>query len=108
MFAAHAKTKRFRKTMSRILPLGQVMTAALKEFGLDKKAQSYSVITGWDAVVGEKVASVTQPQKLERGVLTVRVTSPVWRYELTMRKRDILAKIQTAYGQGQVTDILWK
>ncbi len=83
------------------------MMATLKEFGLDKKAQSYSVITGWEDVVGEKVSGVTRPEKLEHGILSVKVTNSVWRYELTMRKREILKKLELAFGP-QVTDIQWK
>jgi predicted nucleic acid-binding Zn ribbon protein len=81
------------------------MPQTLKEYGLEEKAHNYSVITEWPEIVGEKVAAVTIPEKLDRGILTVRVTSSVWKYELTMRKAEILRKIHAKYGDLSVREI---
>lgn len=94
--------------MARILKLGAVMGDALREFGLDKKARSYAVITNWTEIVGEQVSAITTPQKLEKGVLTVKVHSPVWKYELTMRKQEIMQKIAAKHGPYEVKEIVWK
>ena len=94
--------------MSRPLSLGSIIPETLKEFGLEKKASNYAVLTGWEDLVGEKVAAVTKAEKLERGVLTVRVLSTVWRYELTLHSQDIIRKISKAFGQGLVHEIHWK
>ncbi|HZK76556.1 MAG TPA: DUF721 domain-containing protein [Candidatus Kapabacteria bacterium] len=80
----------------------------LKEFGLEKKARNYSVITGWAELVGEKIARAATAEKLEKGILTVRVINPVWRYELTMQKTMIIEKITAEFGAGIVRDIIWK
>jgi len=94
--------------MSSPTSIGNAIQETLREFGLDKKARSYSVVTGWADVVGEKIARAAQAEKLDKGVLTVRVASPVWRYELTMQKQTILDKIDAAFGPGLVRDIQWK
>lgn len=94
--------------MARILKLNSVMRATLKEFGLDKKAKTYAVITNWQNIVGDSVAAVTIPEKLTNGVLQVKVSSPVWKYELTMRKAEILGKIAKEHGPYEVKDIVWK
>jgi predicted nucleic acid-binding Zn ribbon protein len=94
--------------MARPLSLGSIIPETLKEFGLEKKASNYAVITGWEEIVGEKVAGITEVEKLERGVLTVRVLSTVWRYELTLRSQEILRKIGTLHGHGLVNEIRWK
>ncbi len=94
--------------MARIVKLNAVMRDTLKEFGLDKKARTYAVITNWHEIVGESVAAVTTPEKLANGVLQVKVTNSVWKYELTMRKAEILAKIVKAHGPYEVKDIVWK
>jgi predicted nucleic acid-binding Zn ribbon protein len=94
--------------MARIQKLNAVIGDALKEFGLEKKARSYAVITNWAEIVGEKVAEITTPMKLEKGVLTVQVQSPVWKYELTMRKQEILNKIAAKHGPYEVKEIIWK
>jgi predicted nucleic acid-binding Zn ribbon protein len=88
--------------------LSTVLHATLREFGLDKKAQTYSVLMAWPQIVGEKVAAMTTAEKLDRGRLQVRVSSPVWRFELQMREREILKKIEQEFGPGHVRDIQWK
>ena len=88
--------------------LGRIIPELLKEFGLDKKARNYDIITHWDEIVGEKIAAVTKAEKLDRGVLTVRVLNSVWRYELTLHSKTILQKIASEYGPGLVSEIRWK
>jgi predicted nucleic acid-binding Zn ribbon protein len=94
--------------MARPLSFNQLLTPALKEYGLEEKARRYSIITSWSEIVGEKVASVSAPLKLENGILNVKVTDSAWRYELQMRKREILSKIAREYGPDEVVDIRWK
>jgi predicted nucleic acid-binding Zn ribbon protein len=94
--------------MPQPLSLQHVISDVLKEFGLDKKARTYSVLTDWPRIVGEKIASATVAEKLDKGVLTVRVKNAVWRHELSMQKASIIEKIAKEYGTGLVRDILWR
>ncbi len=94
--------------MPQPVSLQNVIFDVLKEFGLDKKARDYSLLTDWARIVGEKVAGATVAEKLEKGILTVRVKNAVWRYELTMQKASILEKIAAEYGTGLVRDIQWR
>jgi predicted nucleic acid-binding Zn ribbon protein len=94
--------------MPQPVSLQHVISDVLKEFGLDKKARVYSVLTEWPRIVGEKIASATVAEKLDKGILTVRVKNTVWRYELTMQKASIIEKIAAEYGAGLVRDILWR
>jgi predicted nucleic acid-binding Zn ribbon protein len=94
--------------MPQPVSLQNVIFDVLKEFGLDKKARDYSLLTEWARIVGEKIASATVAEKLEKGILTVRVKNAVWRYELTMQKASILEKIAAEFGTGLVRDIQWR
>lgn len=88
--------------------LGNAITQALSHFGLENKARDYEVITRWPEIVGEKIAECTHAEKLERGVLTVRVTNTVWRYELTLRSKEVLKKIAAECGDDLVKEIRWR
>jgi predicted nucleic acid-binding Zn ribbon protein len=94
--------------MGRPRALGQMMNATLREFGMEEKARKYTILSTWPEIVGEKVAEVTTPEKLDKGVLSVKVTNAVWRYELTMRKTEILSKLHRHFGINEVKDIHWK
>jgi predicted nucleic acid-binding Zn ribbon protein len=94
--------------MPQPISLQNAIAEVLKEFGLDKKARVYSVITNWPQIVGEKIASATIAEKLDKGILTIRVKNAVWKYELTMQKASILEKIAEEFGPGLVRDIQWR
>jgi predicted nucleic acid-binding Zn ribbon protein len=88
--------------------LSHILSRMLKDFGLEENAKRYEAITKWEEIVGAKVAAVTKPERISHGTLVVKVTSSVWKYELTMRKQEILSKIHQVTGSLDVKDIQWK
>jgi predicted nucleic acid-binding Zn ribbon protein len=108
IFPAQLRCISHTPSVKRPQALSTVLHATLREFGLEKKAQTYTVLMAWPEIVGEKVAAMATAEKLDRGILHVRVSSPVWRFELKMREREILQKIEQTFGPGHVRDIQWK
>lgn len=53
----------------------------------------YRVQKDWAAIVGAEIAQRTQPLKIERERLLVRVESPSWKMHLEFMKLDILEKV---------------
>jgi len=88
--------------------LSHILSRMLKDLGLEENAKRYEAITKWEEIVGPKVAAVTKPERISHGTLIVKVTSSVWKYELTMRKQEILSKIHQVTGSVEVKDIQWK
>jgi len=88
------------------------MARALEQFaaalGIDNALRTYGVITGWDEVVGEQIARVARPQRIENGVLYVSVASAPWRAELTMKRAEIMQKLNEAAGSAVVKDIRFR
>lgn len=80
----------------------------LRDTGMEETAKKYEAITKWEEIVGPKVAAVTIPERVSHGNLIVKVTSSVWKYELTMRKQEILQKIHQVTGSLEIKDIQWK
>jgi hypothetical protein len=48
----------------------------------------------WEMAVGPRIAARTQPVRLERGVLLVRVATAAWASELTMLGESIVARLR--------------
>ena len=86
--------------------------AALNDFtsslGITKKLREYNVVTSWETLVGEQIAKVAKPQRVENGVLFVSVASAPWRAELTIRRREIIERINTGLGKKVVQDIRFR
>jgi predicted nucleic acid-binding Zn ribbon protein len=64
-----------------------------------------SVFDDWEAVVGAQVAGHSRPLSLTRGVLVIGVDEPGWATQLTYLESDLLVRIGTALGAGEVTRI---
>lgn len=66
------------------------------------------MITSWQELVGEQIAKVTQAQRMENGVLFVGVSTAPWRAELSMKRLEIMAKINAAFGKKVVHEIRFR
>ncbi len=86
--------------------------AAIKELaqhlGLEKNLEEYQALTSWQEVVGEQIAKVTQAQRMENGVLFVSVSTAPWRAELSMKRMEIMQKINAMLGKSVVKEIRFR
>jgi predicted nucleic acid-binding Zn ribbon protein len=89
-------------------PVGDVLAELTLNLGIDKTLDQYGVVTGWEALVGEQIARAATPQRMENGILFVGVRTAPWRAELTMRRREIIDKINHALGKRVVSDIRFR
>ena len=76
--------------------------------GISRVVKQYDVITQWDELVGAQIARVSHAQRMENGVLYVSVSSAPWRAELTLRRAELLARINTAIGESVVKEIRFR
>ena len=105
-----SKGRAGRSTAAKKQPLA--LDTALGELaaslGITRKLREYTVLTSWEKLVGEQIARVAKPQRVENGILIVAVESAPWRAELTLRRREILEKINASTGRKAITDIRFR
>ena len=90
--------------------LGSVVTRFLKETGLQTQLNQYRLKQAWPIITGELVKSKTQDLYIKNQTLYVKLSSPVLRSELSLRKKELKTQLN-AYVQAQViSDItfVWK
>lgn len=88
--------------------IGTVLDTLLRHLGIEKKVEQYEIFELWNTLVGEQIARVTQVEKIENGVLTVRVSAAPWRTELMFRKEEILEKIHNVMHADAIKDIRFR
>jgi predicted nucleic acid-binding Zn ribbon protein len=74
--------------------IGDILPSVLRSIGLDRRLREHEILAIWPQVVGAEIAARTQPIKIERGVLYVRVDHSAWMQELHFMEREILAKLR--------------
>jgi predicted nucleic acid-binding Zn ribbon protein len=85
--------------------LGDALQGLVKDLGIGGKLHEYEAVLRWEEAVGPHIATVATAAQIQRGVLLVRVSNATWRYELTMRKAELIAKLNALIGENAVKDI---
>ncbi len=90
------------------LAIGTVLDGLVKDLGIGQKIEENGVFEVWESVVGQRIAEVARAERVEKGVLLVRVSAAPWRTELTFRKSEILAKIHERMHSDVIHDIRFR
>jgi len=106
--AARRGRRKGPKTAGHPVTAAQAIGELMTGLGIDQTLRKFSVLTAWSDMVGEQIARVTVPDRIESGVLYVRVTTAPWRAELSMKRLEILQKINRAVGADVVKDIRFR
>jgi predicted nucleic acid-binding Zn ribbon protein len=90
-------------------PIASALSSFLKQSGLARRVTQASVVPEWPALVGDSIASVTEPLFIARdGTLFVAVQTNSWMSELAMMERQLLQRINEGSGRSRVARIHWR
>jgi len=77
--------------------------------GLSERLREEEVTKAWREIVGDFVANHSAPQRLQNGVLTVRVLQPTVHYELDrVFKPQLLAKLKSRFGSTTIRELKFR
>ena len=85
--------------------LKKAIEEAIDSAGIKSALSQEAAVVLWGSVVGETVSSVTKAERVESGVLIVKVETAVWRQELHMQKEEIINKINKKIGTRAIREI---
>ena len=94
-----------KRPASRIKSLGDALDELVESLGIKKKLREQDVYSLWDEAVGERIAKVAKPLRMVRGTLIVSVKTGAWRNELSMRKQEIVGRLNQILAEEIVRDI---
>ena len=94
-----------RHTMKNPKPIRSILERTLKGLELDGQVKAYSIWGAWKEIVGESVASQTQPRIIRNKILFVDVSHSTWIQQLQFLKTTLLEKINAFLGEPLIQDI---
>ena len=77
----------------------------IKKQGIEKEINQQKAVDVWGEVVGKKINEHTEPIDVRFGVLTVKTSSPVWRQELQLQKKNIIDSINKRLKKTTIKDV---
>ena len=88
--------------------LHTVFDALYKELKFESASEEFRILKMWKDVAGLYITKVSQVEKIERGMLYVKVKNATWRNELMFKKASIVQEMNKRLGKESVKDIIFK
>lgn len=87
------------------MSLGDAIDLYFKESGLRIDVQIQKIIVDWVNIVGKPIANNTERIWFDRGILYVKVTSSVWRQELSMVRTHLKDAVNKYLNEALIEEI---
>ncbi len=94
---------RFNKTVS----LKSELDTFMDYIGLDAKMQELKILDVWSDCVGKTIAQYSTPVELRKNKLMVRVENAAWRFELSMKKEEIISRLHNNFRKKLIKEIIF-
>lgn len=94
---------RFNKTVC----LKDELNDFMKHIGLDDRMQDLKILNVWEECVGSSIAKFSEPVRIVKSKLYVKVENSVWRYELSVRKDEIIPRLNRSLNKKLIREIVF-
>lgn len=93
----------------RWVPLAEALAKVVSKLGLAEQLCEEQVREAWREIVGDFLASHSEPAGMQRGILTIQVLQPSVRFELERSwKPEILKKLRQKFGAKVIRGIRFR
>jgi len=94
------------KRPDRLVSVAESIAPLMSSLGLGERFRQEEVLRTWRSIVGDFIATHSQPTRLRGGVLYVQVLQSTMHYELDrMWKQKLLSKLREQFGPRAIRDI---
>ena len=87
--------------------IGSLVDGVLARAGVRDGVERARVTFEWAERVGERIADVTRVQGFDGSTLFVEVRSSAWAMELSLMKRDIIARLNAGRSGARIEKIVF-
>ena len=87
------------------MSLGDAISLFLQKNGLSAEVKIQQLRQEWGSIMGQAVAAHTEKIWFAQGTLFIKISSSIWRQELTMAKKEIRSVVNKALGQELVQEV---
>jgi predicted nucleic acid-binding Zn ribbon protein len=89
-------------------PLAESLTAAIERLGIGPGLEDARLFADWERAVGAEIARVARPHRLDGEALIVHVKHSAWMNELSLRRNEILARINVERRRRKLTQLIFR
>ena len=97
-----------KKRKVKFVHISSVIGDVLKKYRHETDAELVQVWQIWDDVVGNVIAQNAKPAAIRGRILLVHVNSSSWIHQLQFLKKEMILKLNGAFGKTLVDDLKFK
>lgn len=97
-----------RTRFNKIVCLKNELDTFMKYIGLDVRMQELQILSVWNECVGDAIAQYSTPIEIRKNKLFVSAENAAWRYELSLKKNEIINKLNHSLKKKLIKDIVFK
>ena len=91
-----------RERMNKVICLKDELDEFMQYIGLDAKMQEMKIFDVWRKSVGETINKFSTPVGLRKNTLLISVENAIWRFELSLKKQEILKSINRILNEMKI------
>ncbi len=88
--------------------ISEALEEVIEQLGIRKSVLSNRARDVWKDAVGEIINENTTLQNIEKDRLIIVVSNDSWRQELSLRKEEIISKINELIGEEAIKEIIFR
>lgn len=88
--------------------LGSSLPRVIEGLGLGPAFEDARMFEEWGAAVGPEIARVAHPHRLDGSTLIVHVKHSAWMNELSLRRSEILSRINAGRRRRKLTRLIFR
>lgn len=89
------------------MTIKELVLQNLREQGLETPLLQRRLVEAWPVVAGPVVGRYTSEALIQNQTLVVRLTRPALRTELSMRRTELVKRLNEAVGEQVIADIMF-
>jgi hypothetical protein len=95
------------KTRREPQPIGPLLKEVLSEKGYLTVCKEYGIVREWPHIADGRLAAASKAERIDNGILYVKVASAPWRQEAVYLKEKLLVKIHKEFDCPTIKDIVF-
>ncbi len=88
--------------------IADILHELIHEHGWEQQIAAQKIPELWNEVLGDKTQNICMVQRFDEGKLFIHVMSAPWRNELSLRKQELITKLNERIGYSLVKDIIFR
>ena len=88
--------------------LGESLPALFETLGVAAPLEDAQLFARWSEVLGPEIGRVARPHRLDGGTLIVHVKSSPWMAELSLRRSELLTRLNAGRERRPIRQIVFR